>query len=171
MKKSLQNLNSNIGFNEPQKWTKEHFKNVQNYIKNQYEQYSPNQKLEIRLYALKIEMEHYLLDETPKELKSIGYFIREGINAFKEYVGISQKYLGEYWGISQNLGKYLNNERPISPELAMKIAATFSFSPKLLLHIQNKNELLEIEKNDNYKTEYSMEKLIQKFQPLSMRKK
>jgi plasmid maintenance system antidote protein VapI len=169
--KNLQKFGSNIGFNEPKKWSKDLFEKTQTYIKSQYEQLTPTQKLEIRLYAIKAEMEHYLLDENTTEIRKVGDFIKEGISAFKELVGVSQKRLAEHWGISQNMGKYLSGERVIGVELALKIAATFAVPPKLLLHIQNKNELLEVDKLENYQKKYSFDNIIQSPSFLGMKNK
>ena len=87
------------------------------------------------------------------------------MSAFKKFEGITQKQLAEYWGVStSNLRKYVVGERPLSPTLIYKMAATFETSPKLWLDIQSKNQLfkklIEIDKIKSAEKEYSLEELI-----------
>ena len=156
---NLHEFDGQIGSNERKEWTEEHFAKVQNFIKSHYDQLSPIEKLENRLYAIKTEMEHYLMEDS-KEVRSIGSFVKEAVNAFKKILKIPQKRFEELWGISGNMGKYLKGERAISPELALKIACTLKITPKLLLDIQTKNELIKMDKYQGYKEKYSYDNLL-----------
>ena len=58
---NLHEFDAQIGSNERKEWSEEHLANVQDFIKSHYDQLSPIEKLENRLYAIKTEMEHYLM--------------------------------------------------------------------------------------------------------------
>lgn len=146
---------------KPRKWTKEHSKNVQAFIKEYYVQTNPVEQLEDRLFAIKLEMQDYLQDETIAELKTVGVFIQEAITVFKELLNISKKALAEHWETTTaNLSKYLNKDRSLNAELALKIASTLDIPAQLLLDIQIKNQLLELSNKKDYEKEFSLEELI-----------
>lgn len=156
----MENLQDFDALAQRKKWSKEELSKVQAFIKEHHDTLSPLEKLDNRFFAIKTEMTHYILAEEVTQPKTIGAFIKEYIKAAKELMGISQKRLGTYWGVSNNLGKYLSGERGLNADLALKIAATFNVSPELLLDVQKKNQLLEIEQHLDYKTKYSLDNLL-----------
>ena len=146
---------------KPKKWTKKHSQNVQDFIKQHYAQTDPLEKLENRLFAIKLQMQDYLQNEDITEIKTVGTFIQEAITAFKELLNISKKALAEHWETTTaNLSKYLNKERGLNVELALKIASTLDVPAQLLLDIQIKNELLIVGTKKDYEKEFSLEELI-----------
>lgn len=145
---------------KPKKWTKEHSRNVQAFIKQQYAQTDPLEKLENKLFAIKLQMQDYLQNEAITEIKTVGEFIQEAITAFKELLNISKKALAEHWETTTaNLSKYINKERGLNVELALKIASTFDIPAQLLLDVQIKNQLLELSNKKDYEKEFSLEEL------------
>ena len=154
------NAQNSLGI-KPKKWTKEHSKNVQAFIKQHYDQTPPVEKLEHRLFAIKLQMQDYLQNEAITEIKTVGTFIQEAIAAFKELLKISKKALAAHWETTTaNLSKYLNKERNLNVELALKIASTLDVPAQLLLDIQIKNQLLEVGNKKDYEKEFSLEELI-----------
>lgn len=154
------NTENGLGI-KPKKWTKEHSRNVQAFIKQYYAQTDSVEKLEHRLFAIKLQMQDYLQNEDITEIKTVGAFIQEAITAFKELLNLSKKALAEYWETtSPNLSKYLKGERSLNVELALKIAATLDIPAQLLLDIQIKNQLLELSNQKDYEKEFSLEALI-----------
>ncbi|NET80395.1 hypothetical protein [Okeania sp. SIO1F9] len=154
------NTKNGLGI-KPKKWTKEHSKNVQDFIKQHYAQTDPVEKLENRLFAIKLQMQDYLQNEDITEIKTVGEFIQEAIAAFKELLQISKKALAEHWETTTaNLSKYLNKERVLNVELALKIASTLDVPAQLLLDIQIKNELIKVGNKKDYEKEFSLEELI-----------
>lgn len=153
------NIDKDLGI-KPRKWTKEHSSNVQTFIKEHYDQTDPLEKLENRLFAIKLEMQDYLQNEAISEIKTVGKFIQEAITAFKELLSISKKALAEHWETTTaNLSKYINKERGLNVELALKIASTLDIPAQLLLDIQIKNQLLELSNKKDYEKEFSLEEL------------
>jgi plasmid maintenance system antidote protein VapI len=153
------NTDNDLGI-KPRKWTKEHSSNVQVVIKQHYDQTDPLEKLENRLFAIKLEMQDYLQNEAITEIKTVGKFIQEAITAFKELLNISKKALAEHWEMTTaNLSKYINKERGLNVELALKIASTLDIPAQLLLDIQIKNQLLELSNKKDYEKEFSLEEL------------
>jgi len=145
---------------KPKKWTKEHSRNVQAFIKQQYAQTDPLEKLENKLFAIKLQMQDYLQNEAITEIKTVGEFIQEAITVFKEVLNISKKALAEHWETTTaNLSKYINKERGLNVELALKIASTFDIPAQLLLDVQIKNQLLELSNKKDYEKEFSLEEL------------
>ena len=161
----MQNLKKTVDVSPSREWSPEHFEKVKAQINALYEQQTPIEKLENKMYAIKSKMKDYLDKEDVSEIKTTGDFLQEYMSAFKKFGGITQKQLAEYWGIStSNLRKYVTGERSLNPTLIYKIATTFETSPKLWLDIQSKNQLfkklMEINEIESAEKKYSLEELI-----------
>lgn len=157
---SLKKFDTQIGFSKRKEWSKEDSAKMQDFIKQHNSELTPIELLENRLFAIKLEMEHYLTNTEIKEEKSVGVFIKEAINAFREFVGITQDKLAVYWGTtSANLRKYIVGTRKLNVDLAFKVASTFNYNPELLFDIERKNQLLD-KSYKSYKEKYSLGKLL-----------
>jgi plasmid maintenance system antidote protein VapI len=142
-------------------WTGEDFENIDSLLKQHYAQTPSIEKLEHALFAIKLDMQDYLIAEEIIELKSVGTFVEEAIVACKQILNISKKTLAIYWETtSPNLSKYLKGERSLNAELALKIASTLDIPAQLLLDIQIKNQLLELSNKKDYEKEFSLKELI-----------
>lgn len=144
---------------KPQEWSKEHTNTVQAFIQQHYEDTSPTEKLQHRLFAIKLEMETYLAAKDITEIKPAGLFVLEAIMACKQLLNIPKKAIAEHWETTTaNLSKYLKGERSFGIELAFKINSTLKIPAQLLLSIEIKNEILKKEKY--YKDSFSFNELI-----------
>ena len=105
-------------------------------------------------------MESYLISEEILQIKPAGIFISEAILACKELLKITKKAIAKLWNTTTaNLSKYLNGERSLSVELALKIGSTLNLPAALLLNIELKNELLIQKNKKDYKSEFALEQL------------
>lgn len=121
-------------------------------------QQTKNQKNAIEIAAITIQMEDYLKADPIPEPKSVGIFL----NHFLTTLNIRQNKLATYLNIApSNLNKIIKGERQINSEFALKIGKIFGINPMLLLKIQLKNELSEIEKYQHTQIEkYTLQDLI-----------
>lgn len=83
----------------------------------------------------------------------------------KEYVkilGIKNKAFAEYIGYREsNLSALYNGTRKINIDLALKLGKLFKINPTLWIHIQSKNELKRIRRENEKKYQkYSIEDLL-----------
>jgi len=146
------------GFQNPVSETSETFKVLKEAIAKRAENYTPEQKIENNLFALKVNMEFYIRDNQP--FRATGDFIREMIEAF----GIKKKAFAAYIGIEDsNLSALLKDRRKINADLAMKFGRISKTNAALWLSIQTINELrkIETEKGSQY-DKYSPNDLLKK---------
>ena len=111
------------------------------------------------LLAMKYQMEDYLKNDNPTEAIGVGEFLKSLIktadvrqNKFAEYIGMKPS----------NLNKLLNGERRISSELAIILSNIFGVDALILISIQAKNELMELNKTRNQLlSKYTLKELIE----------
>lgn len=104
-------------------------------------------------------MKSYLDDKNPEELIQAGSFLEK----FVETLNIKKKVLAKYIGYKEsNLSAVFKGKRKISIDLAIKFGEIFKVDPATWLHIQSKNELLEILQSDRAKYEkYQLKDLLE----------
>jgi len=103
-----------------------------------------------RILSLRFQMERYVSKQHPEERIEAGAFLEE----FIEALGITKKDFAEYIDYQEsNLSAIFKGRRKINTDLAIKFGEIFRVDPALWLHIQSKNELLEIIDRDKKKYE------------------
>lgn len=136
------------------------FKELRRIIKKSAESLKEEKRIENQLLSIRFRMEEYLNQAEPKEIIPVGNFLKEFFVvlkikniAFAEYIGYE----------SSNLSAILNGRRKINPDLAIKFGIIFQIDPVIWLHIQNKNELLELkrERKESY-DHYRLDDLLRK---------
>lgn len=121
---------------------------------------SDERKIKTNIRSLRFQMEDYLNEENPSEIKTTGWFLNELIQSIQ----IKNKDFADYIGIqSSNLSALIKGTRRINIDLAFKLDSIFNINPALWLHIQNKNDLLQIKKGKRSASEgYSLEELLER---------
>lgn len=136
------------------------FKALQQAIKRFSKNLTEEQKLENRLLSIRFQMEAYLNQEEPEKIVPAGKFLKDFLRALK----IKNKDFAAYIDYEEsNLSAVLSGNRKINTDLALKFGKIFKVNPAIWLHIQSKNELLELkaEKEDQY-DQYELEELLRK---------
>ncbi len=134
------------------------FKELQRVIIEASKKIPPARRKRSLLLSLRLQMETYLKKDQPKEILTLGYFLKQMVdvleikhNQFAECIGYQES----------NLSALLNDNRKINTDLALKFGEIFGMNPALYLHIQSKNELLKTQQEDRkaYK-KYRLEDLL-----------
>lgn len=134
------------------------FQQLREAIVEHADQLSEEQKLKVRLQALKYRMDSYLSGHETESGLSAGEFLR----AFVEAVGVKHATFARYLGLQPaNLSAIYRGQRRISQELALKLGALFDMKPSLWLYLQSKSELLAIQEAEpEAYAGYRLEELI-----------
>lgn len=134
------------------------FKELQRLIKIRSSEFKESQLIDNQLLSLRFQMETYLNNGHPKELIQAGNFLEEFIEVLK----VKKKTFAEYIGYREsNLSAIFKGRRKINTDLAIKFGEIFGIDPAIWLHIQSKNELLEIMDRDKEKYErYRLKDLL-----------
>lgn len=134
------------------------FKELQKLIKSRSQELSESESITNQLLSLRFQMESYLSKDHPKELIQAGEFLEEFVDVLK----IKKKDFAEYIEYKEsNLSAVFKGRRKINTDLAIKFGEIFRVDPVLWLHIQSKNELLEIIERDKKKYgKYKLEDLL-----------
>ncbi len=126
----------------------EEFKELQRVIIEASKKIPPARRKRNLLLSLRLQMDTYLKKENPKEILTLGHFLKQMV----EVLDIKHKQFAEYIGYQEsNLSALLNDKRKINTDLAMKFGEIFGIRPVVFLHIQSKNELLKIERQEGSK--------------------
>lgn len=131
-------------------------KAIVEHAKNQ----SPEERIKIELFSLKLQMESYINREAPKEVINAGEFLRQHLKAIK----VKNKAFAKYIDLEEsNLSSIIKGRRKINTDLAFILGQIFNLDPNLWLLIQSKNELLQVDKKrvQKYK-KYKLEELLKK---------
>jgi antitoxin HigA-1 len=148
------NLNVEIGLDNPKEWSDEKLAKIKAFVKEQSDKRTPQRKLRNEMLSIQYQMEAYLEDANIKSNKLctletfLGIYLDTLDLTFKKFATSIDTTDG-------NLKKYLSGERKFSIDLAMKFASFFHTSPDLWLNIQIKNELIELSMNKNQAKKYS----------------
>lgn len=134
------------------------FKELQRIIKKRSGELKESELIANQLLSLRFQMETYLEKEHPERLIQVGVFLEKFVEALK----IKKKILAEYIDYKEsNLSAIFKGRRKINTDLAIKLGEIFRVDPAIWLHIQSKNELLEIIDRDRKKYEkYKLEDLL-----------
>ena len=134
------------------------FKELQKIIKSRSKELAESEIVANQLLSLRFQMESYLEKDDPKEVIQAGEFLEEFVDAIK----IKKKDFAEYIEYKEsNLSAIFKGRRKINIDLAIKFGEIFRVDPVIWLHIQSKNELLEIIERDKERYEkYKLEDLL-----------
>lgn len=114
-------------------------------------------KLENQLLSIRFQMEEYLNKNDPDEIIEAGQFVKDFLNVLK----IKSKKFAEYIEYEEsNLSALYKGRRRINSDLAMKFGKVFKVDPAIWLHIQSKNDLIEVSKKEKKYESYKIEDLL-----------
>jgi len=134
------------------------FKELQKLIEARSKELSESELIANQLLSLRFQMESYLSVEHPKEVIQVGEFLEEFVEALK----IKKKEFAKYIEYKEsNLSAIFKGRRKINTDLAIKFGEIFRMNPVIWLHIQSKNELIEIiDRNKKKYERYKLEDLL-----------
>ena len=136
------------------------FKTLRNAIVEHAKSQSPQDRIKIELFSLKLQMESYVKQVEPKEIINVGEFLRQYLKAIK----VKNKAFAKYIDLEEsNLSSIIKGRRKINTDLAFILGQIFDLDPNIWLLIQSKNELLQVDKKRvrKYK-KYKLEELLKK---------
>ena len=135
------------------------FKELQKIISHQSKKQSKKKILDNKLLSLRFKMESYL-DNSDKSIVEVGWFLKE----FLRELNIKNKTFAEYINFQEsNLSALFTGKRKINIDLALKLGKIFRVAPTLWIHIQSKNELIRLEKeNKREYQKYNIDDLLKK---------
>jgi addiction module HigA family antidote len=136
----------------------EGFQKLKKAIRERAVSFSPEEKWQIELSALRYRMQDYV-QESNQVIIPTGYFIKEFLRA----IGVQLKSFASYINSNPgNVSKILNGTRKINPEMAIILGNTFGTEPEIWLQIQDKNEIINLKriKKSDYRR-YSLNRLIE----------
>lgn len=133
------------------------YKELQKAVQQHYKSQSKEQKIRYKLISIRLQMDTYISEKSPKQIKSSGYFLKEFLKAIE----IKNKDFASFIDFEEsNLSAIINDKRKINTELAFVLGLIFNVNPNVWLLIQNKNELLKI-KGKKF-SRYNLENLLKK---------
>lgn len=135
------------------------FKELQRIIVQKSKQQSENKILENKLLSLRFQMESYL-EKKDHTIVEVGWFLKE----FLKGLNIKNKTFAKYIGFQEsNLSALFAGKRKINVDLALKLGKFFRVEPTLWIHIQLKNELIRLVKENEQKyQQYNINDLLKK---------
>lgn len=134
------------------------FKRLKSAILAKSREFSPTEKVEIELNAIKYKMMEYLEDDSDSVVH-IGNFIKQCLKTTK----VRQRAFAAYIKMNPgNLTKVLTGARKINYDLAIILGTTFRVSPIIWLRIQDKNEIVQLKRanKDKYRN-FSLDRLYE----------
>lgn len=136
------------------------FKELQNAIKNHSVNLVEERRIENGMLSIRFQMEEYLNKDKPERIVPPGEFLKEFVKLLK----IKNKTLAGYISYEEsNLSAIFNGKRKINVDLALKFGKIFKVDPAIWLHIQSKNELLELElEKEEFYDNFGLEDLLKK---------
>ena len=136
------------------------YKELQKSVQAHYKSRDKQDIIRFKVISLRLQMESYIADHSPKNIKPPGFFLKEFISA----IGIKNKEFAKFVHIEEsNLSAIINGKRKINTELAFILGLTFDLNPNHWLLIQSKNELHRIREKENKDfNQYNLENLLKK---------
>jgi plasmid maintenance system antidote protein VapI len=130
-------------------WSDDKMSTLRKYILAKSKKQSPERKLKNELLAIKFQMQDYLeKDKVDREMR-----IHDFVKLYLKVLNISQKDLATAFEMKDsNLYKYLTGERKLNSDIVLKLSHFFKTEPELWFHIEVKNELRELRKQENIKS-------------------
>ena len=138
----------------------EDYKALQKAVSAHAQNQSPEEKIEIGLMSLKIQMESYMAEKNPSRITEAGEFLKKHL----EVIGVKHKTFAQYMDIEEsNLSAIIHGRRKMNIDLAFKLGQIFQIHPNIWLHVQSKNEWLQLDeaKREEYK-KYKLDDLLKK---------
>lgn len=125
---------------------------VKDYIKQNSGNQSKRRLLRNELLSVQFQIEDYIaLDRTHEETLRLLDFIK----MYLKILNITKKELAGYLDMQDsNLHKYLTGERKLNAKVALKISRFTHTKPEYWYGIQNKNEIIELRKEEKRNDEY-----------------
>lgn len=135
------------------------FKFLQKMIHQKSDKLSAEEKLENRLFSIKLKMYSYL-EQNDAELVEAGRFLNDLVKS----INIKKKVFAEYIQTKEsNLSALFSGKRRINAELAIKLGRIFSLDPVVWMNIQTKNDIVKVSKQkENEYQKYSLQTLLEK---------
>lgn len=133
------------------------FKEFQAFLLNKSRERSETRNIMVELMSQKFKIEDYLKSSKGTVI-DVGDFLNEYLNTFE----IRQNRFAIYLGVGpSSLNRVIKGEKSLSHELAFKMGKVFRINPMLLLDIQDKNKLIEIQEAKKSEIRnYSIEDLL-----------
>ena len=99
------------------------FKELQRVIIEASKKILPTRRKRNLLYSLRLQMEAYLKKDNPKEILTLGHFLKQMVDVLE----IKHKQFAEYIGYQEsNLSALLNDKRRILSVLILQLSPNFS---------------------------------------------
>ena len=146
------NFRVDTGTSSIKKWSESDILELKNQAKENSRLRSHEQKLKNELLAFQYEIEEYLNsgNSTSKTLT-----IHKVVTNYLDILNLSfRKFAVCLDTTDGNLKKYMTGERKFNTDLAMKFSSFFHTSPEIWLHLQLKNELIQLNKDKKQKKLY-----------------
>jgi len=136
------------------------FKALRKAIVEHAKKQSPEERIKIELFSLKLQIENYINKTEPDEIINAGEFLGKYLKAIK----VKNKVFAKYIDLEEsNLSSIIKGRRKINTDLAFKLGQMFDLDPNLWLLIQSKNELLQVDRKRILKyKKYKLEELLKK---------
>ncbi len=132
-------------------WEKGKQEKLNEFILSQSSKQSNERILRNELLSIQYKIEDYIESESPRKKISIHDFVK----MYLQVLNSTQKNLADLFEMqNSNLHKYLVGERKLNQQVLMKLSAFSHTNPEYWLRIEMKNELLEINKEKNIRSEY-----------------
>lgn len=136
------------------------YKALQKAVQEHSKKQNPKDKIKYKFISLKLQIESYVAETSPKVVLTSGYFLKQYLSV----VGIKNKAFAKFIDVEEsNLSSIISGRRKINTELAYKLGQIFNVDSNLWLLIQSKNELLKITKERKIEhNRYKLEDLIKR---------
>lgn len=136
------------------------YKGLQKAVQEHSKKQDKKDRLRYKLISLRLQMDSYIQDKSPKEVKSSGYFLKQ----FLQAIEIKNKEFANFIDIEEsNLSAILNSKRKVNTELAFVLELLFNVNANTWLLIQNKNDLLKIQNQEGKKfSRFNLDSLLKK---------
>jgi plasmid maintenance system antidote protein VapI len=135
-------------------WNDDKQNELKQFILLHSEKQTKERKLTNQLLSIQYKIEDYIRNENENEeiLKVLDF-----VKMYLKTLNITQKKLASLFEMKDsNLHKYLVGERKLNPKLVLKLSHFSHTKPEYWIHIQVKNELIELKKEnkntDSYET-------------------
>lgn len=135
------------------------FKELQKSIASKAKSQSKSKILENKLLSLRFKMENYL-NSKDNSFVEVGWFLKDCLRE----LNIKNKTFAEYIEFKEsNLSALFSGKRKINFDLALKLGKIFRVEPTLWIHIQSKNELMKLAKENKQEYQnYNIDDLVRK---------
>jgi len=136
------------------------YKGLRKAVQEHSKKQDKKERIRYKLISLRLQMDSYIQESSPNEVKSSGYFLKQFLKAIE----IKNKEFANFIDIEEsNLSAILNGKRKVNTELAFVLELLFNVNANTWLLIQNKNDLLKIQNKEGKKfSRYNLDSLLKK---------